>query len=149
MTKFITCQVGPDLFQLGADSSCQLLIPSIEGDVKFTIEERSPIPAKAEWQKATIVSLPDKKAIVFGLLWNKTNLYPFIYDSTIDQWTCKKPNKKEHLPPLQSLRQWASGCYLGGVVYGCGGFSEKGWITDRIDSLNINRLDSWVAIKVQ
>ena len=38
--------------------------------------------------------------MVFGLKWDKENLYPFIYDSTTDQWTCKKPNEKEHLPPL-------------------------------------------------
>ena len=56
-TFFTTCHCDSGFFQLGGDSTCQMLIPDPDPQVlKFTVESRKPIPYKAEWDCATLVS---------------------------------------------------------------------------------------------
>lgn len=79
-TTFATCQIDRErLFQLGADRTCQVLIPDPDPLVlKFTVEEREPHPKQAEWLSAVLIALPDERVLVAGPIWS--NCYtPWIY----------------------------------------------------------------------
>ena len=91
-TTFNTCQYDSGFFQLGGDSTCQMLIPDPDPQVlKFTVESRKPIPYKAEWHYAALVGLPEYSSVlVCGLKWDAGMLNPWCYNLIKNEWSYKR-----------------------------------------------------------
>lgn len=67
--SFTTCHVDGGLFQLGNDSSCQVLQPDfVSGN--FSINPKQKLPYMAKWVEAALIALPDSKVMVTGIKWS-------------------------------------------------------------------------------
>lgn len=139
------CMLGDNIFLLGTDSTCQMLIPDFE-NLRFGIDDRMKIMHEAEWSASTLICLDNNRVMSTGLTWDEYNRVPWIYCAKTNTWTDRKTPGGNQLPSFNVERQWGAGALVGGKIYVFGGWDTATNPIPFFETMDATTLNKWVKI---